>query len=290
MTTGSVQHVIFVHIPKAAGSTLVRILKNQYPPESIFSSHPLRQPLAKLKGFPPEKRSRIRLVTGHMAYGAHEHFVEPSVYVSMIRHPVPRLISHYRFVLRRPSHYLYETATSRKMSLEEYVRSGISTETDNGQVRLLAGHDRDIPYGHCEELLLEKAKRNILEHFAFVGISEDFDRSLIVMSRKLHWADVPVYRRVNVAPSPAGEIPEGTIRAIERCNALDLELYEWVKARVQSEWEAESKQLGRIHRRFLVRNWLYQTTTHHFHQVNRLARRSARRVLKVVGALNASSA
>ncbi len=281
MTVESVQRVIFVHIPKAAGSTLEGILVRRYPPGEIFALHPALpyQSLEELKGLPPQQRSRIRLVTGHMPYGAHEHFAQPSVYVSMIRHPVKRLISHYRFVLRRPAHYLYEAVTSRKMSLREYVQSGISTETDNGQVRLLAGHDRDIPYGDCNEALLEKAKQNILHHFVLVGISEDFDRSLVLMSRKLHWANVPVYRTANVAPPAAVEIPNGTIEAVEQCNPLDLALYDWVKARVQSEWRAESQQLDRIHRRFLVRKWLYQATTQRFRRVNGLARRTVRRML-----------
>ncbi len=276
-STYTAQRVIFLHIPKAAGTTLERILVKQYSREQTFVLQ-ASELLPTLKDFPAQQRSQIRLLSGHMAYGAHECFAEPSVYVSMIRHPVQRLISHYRFVLARPHHYLYGTVASRKIDLEEYVHSGISTETDNGQVRLLAGHARDIPYGHCSELLLEKAKQNILEHFAFVGISEEFDRSLVLMSRKLHWANVPAYRRANVATSPPPKVGEETIRAIERSNALDLELYEWVKARVFSEWEAEAEQLNRVHRRFLVRNRVYQAVTDRFRPVKLLARRAVRRV------------
>lgn len=258
-----VQHVIFVHIPKAAGSTFRRILRARYGRETMlsFDVRSIEQQLCDLRAMPPDARSKIRLVAGNVPYGVHEYFAEPVVYLSMIRNPVDRLISLYKYALRRPNHYLHKRLATENVGLEEFVLSGITTETDNSQVRFLAGHNEDVPYGQCDAAMLEKAKSNVVRHFAVVGVVDEFDRSLILTSRKLGWGSPPVYNRANVGPAPVGHVSASTIRALERSNALDIELFHWVKERLLSEWAGERNRLEWVHRLFRIRNWAYQAAT-----------------------------
>lgn len=104
----------------------------------------------------------------------------------MLRDPIDRVISHYYHVINRPKHYLYKAVTSRNMNLAEYVRSGLSHEANNGQVRQISGveavfFDREpVSPG-----VLDVAKRNLSEHFHGVGLLERYDESLILFKKLL---------------------------------------------------------------------------------------------------------
>lgn len=255
-------HLIFVHIPKAAGSTLKRILRYRHArAEAVFLDVDREEEqLQALRDMAPAARSRVRILGGHHPYGLHEYFSEPSAYITAVRDPVQRVVSLYRYGLSRPGHYLHDALTEG-MSLEELVRSGVTTETDNGQVRFIAGHNKDIPYGACGEAMLQKAKDHIERHFAGVAVAGDFDRSLVLASHRLGWARPPVYNDVNVNSRTAARVSASALQVIAEHNALDIELFAWVKARLQAQWEAEREVLEPAYRRFLLRKRLYQNAT-----------------------------
>ena len=66
--------LIFLHIPKTAGTTLNRIIEWQYSPFEIFTIDPyrIRATPERLKRLPEERRRRLRVVRGHMLYGVHK--------------------------------------------------------------------------------------------------------------------------------------------------------------------------------------------------------------------------
>lgn len=96
--------LIFLHVPKTAGTTLNRIIEWQYNPVSIFTvdPHRIRATAARFKTFPEERRRRLRVVRGHLVFGIHEFLPQGAVYITMLREPVARLLSSYHFILRRP--------------------------------------------------------------------------------------------------------------------------------------------------------------------------------------------
>ena len=222
--------VIFLHIPKAAGTTLHDILERQYAREEIFNIVGPRDVREKALGSLPEsERRRLRLVKGHMHFGVHEYLPNPSTYITVLRHPVERVISHYYYVRRTPRHYLYETVVGDDLSLEQYVFDQVSLELNNGQVRTIYGAKHvDVPYGACTPEMLTAARANLREYFSVVGLAERFDETLLLMQQQLGWRRSPVYVRKNVTKSrrARADVPASVIRRIEADNALDLELYE----------------------------------------------------------------
>jgi hypothetical protein len=139
--------LIFLHIPKAAGTSLHRIIGRQYPQPSIFSidGADVYGSIEEFKGLSESQRARIACLKGHMPFGLHRYLPQPCAYITFLRDPIDRIVSHYYFVLRTPSHYLYEQVTSQRMTLDDYVRSGISGELSNGQTKLLAGDEENPP-------------------------------------------------------------------------------------------------------------------------------------------------
>ena len=116
--------VIFLHIPKVGGTTVNRIIDRQYKPNTIYrvrdddSRHKrIQDCVDEFKLLPSSEKEEIEVVMGHMGFGIHNFLPQPSVYITMLRDPVERVISYYYYVLRTSNHYLYQKVTSEKNEL-----------------------------------------------------------------------------------------------------------------------------------------------------------------------------
>jgi hypothetical protein len=267
--------LLFLHIPKAAGTTLHSVIERQYAPEATFTINGADSP-AGIKEFvnlPPERRERLRLVKGHMPYGLHQYLSVPATYITMLRDPVDRVISHYYFVLETPVHYLHREVTSRRMTLSDFVGSGMSTEVSNDQTRLISGVERvntRLLDGEERRTLragsepvtaeiLEIAKTNLREHFSAVGLFKSFDESLLLFKKVLGWGSV-YYVRLNVTKErPAKrQVPREERALIEKHNELDMELYEYARQRFEEAARAQGEGFESELRGFQRKNRLYE--------------------------------
>jgi hypothetical protein len=232
--------LIFLHIPKAGGTTFHDILERHFKPGEIFDIRVLGQKQTTQKEFidlSAEQKKKINLLKGHMEFGLHEQFGNADVtYVTFLRSPVERIFSLYNYIHRRPKHYLYDKVVGQKMSFEEYAASDLTEEIDNGQVRLISG--TDVALGKVDAGLLEQAKENLRKKFIGFGIVERFDESLILLKNKFGWKDYPVYRRLNVTENAKAEISPAVRAAIEKRNSFDMELYAWASAEFEKELSA----------------------------------------------------
>jgi hypothetical protein len=250
--TGARPLLLFLHIPKTAGSTLRHIIERQYPPDAILIQH---QPTIHqvLQALPQGRVDRLHVVMGHLWFGAHALLPRPATYLTVLRDPIDRIISHYYFVQRDPEHYLHQIVQG--MSLEEYVTSGCSTEIYNDQTRLLVG--APIETGQPSAEILAVAKQNLDRHFAVVGLTEEFDRSLILMKRCFGWRS-PFYIKRNVTRHPTkAKISPATLQVIEQHNQLDQALYRYAQARFREQVETQGPSFEQEVRRFKTLNASY---------------------------------
>jgi hypothetical protein len=168
-----------------------------------------------------------------MTVGIH-HF-EPSVrYVTCLRSPVSRIVSHYHHAKNTPDHYLHTPIHERDMTLADYVRSGLSRELSNGMTRLLG----EVPYEieTVGEDALVRAKETIARRFDAVLLTEQFDAGLLLLAEKLQMA-TPYYVRRKVGRENRDRVAlsDEDRSVVEEENQLDLQLYEWVRERFESE-------------------------------------------------------
>jgi len=231
--------LIFLHISKAAGSTLHNILEKQYEDTGHFftAGGPENKDRERILQLSSKEKERLGVVRGHVNYGVHELLTKPSVYITMLRDPIDRIISLYYYLKRDQNHYLHRRCISENWTLEDYILK--TTENDNGQTRALAGAldvysfyngERPfIPFGECTDELREKAIKN-LRQFLVVGLAERFDETLILLKRMLGWEFPPLFVKQNITHNrpQKDDIPETTIRLIEKYNTLDIELYRFV--------------------------------------------------------------
>jgi hypothetical protein len=256
--------LIFLHIPKTAGTTFQAILKKQYGLANayLFGQEP-RVSIEAFKQLSAERRAQLRLVSGHMSFGLHSFLAQPSAYITFLRDPASRVVSTYHYIRRTPHHTHFRAVTSPDMDLEQFARSSISKiGTDNGQVRMLAGVEdvgAAIPFGECTEALLTQAQANIQRHFPVVGVTELFDESLMLMRRRFGWR-LPLYRRQNVTErNTAGPVmSQQTLQTIQARNSLDMALYTAGRKQLQAEIGGQGPAFLVELRLFRWLNALYQ--------------------------------
>jgi len=223
--------VIFLHVPKAAGATLNVILRRHFAEDETYriDGRNVAESIAKFKRLPRAEREKIRLLAGHQGYGLHAYLGTPSTYVTLLRDPVDRAVSHYYYARSAPGHYLHDEIVSKGIGLEDYPK--LAAEVRNGQTRMLAGSD-GAESDECGRKELDLAKRRLTESFSAFGICGEFDRSLVLLKRRLGLRR-PYYHRINVTPGRPrrADVPRSAAGAIARSNEFDMELYRFALAR-----------------------------------------------------------
>lgn len=221
--------LIFLHIPKTGGMTLSAIVARQFPHAAVYQINgPLGTSREALYSLSEEQRRQIQCLSGHVPFGLHVCLPHPAIYVTLLRNPVERILSIYYYARRRPEWGLHKQILDNQWSLYDFVVSEVAMEFHNQQTRMLSGADEPDNTPDA----LEKAKKNLAEHFALAGLTERFDESVLLCRKLFGWRNVFYYKKnVNRHRPQRGEIPRTTIAMIEEKNALDLALYGIVRQR-----------------------------------------------------------
>ncbi len=222
--------LLFLHIPKCAGTTLTEeILVKRYPSKAIIVFYELGTTalIDRLKAMSKREQRMVKCIAGHFAYGIHKFYqARPCSYITVLREPIDRVVSHYFYVLRRTDHYLHKEVTEKGISLKQYVESGLSTELDNGQTRILAGIGQGAPFGKSSEAMLEKAREH-LNHCEVVGITEEFEGFLELLGHKMGWKISGIAdKNVTKDRVKLHNLDEDTLNVIKHYNRFDQELYQ----------------------------------------------------------------
>ena len=187
---------------------------------------------------PSTELAKVGLVIGHMPYGAHRRLPNPCRYLTVLRHPVDRVVSHYYFILRHQNNYLHEKVAKGGMSLEDFVGSGITWELDNLQTRLL-GEGMHLELGQVDQDTLSQALTN-LESLDMVGLVEEPYKTLVLLKKTLDWRSVPRVADVNVTKGrpKVSQVSSRARDIISHLNRHDLALYESARQLMESRFGA----------------------------------------------------
>jgi len=241
--------VIFLHIPKAAGSTLNRLIEWEYPLREIYSVDPVfyRWSWAHLQRLSKRRLKKIRMFKGHMLFGLHAILPQPATYITVLRDPVDRVISSFYFMRNYKLHPLYWKLRSGNWSLEDFVTR---SPRHNVQCKILAG----IEYsGPCTAEICERAKENLFHYFRVVGLAERFEDSLALMSLSFGWR-LQQYASFNLTRTRPRktDIARSTLDAIAEKNSFDLSLYECAASLFQTAVKTHAAKVSEITRELEV--------------------------------------
>lgn len=216
--------VVFMHIPKTAGTSLrVFLVKAEYP-SAMMELYP---------PFTPQQQADItaampsmQVAYGHVYFGVHSQFNFDACYVTFLRDPVERVISYYN---HNAYHHgsLHHDAIQKGATLLDILRQESDPQTNNLMVRQISG--LDPVHMIAEEHYLQRAIANIKNDFVFVGLVERMHDSVQRLAEKLGWTDVAEFPVDNVTPRRAvTDIDENTRSVVEQYNSLDRLLYDRV--------------------------------------------------------------
>jgi hypothetical protein len=241
--------LIFVHQPKTGGTTLKNIVKRQFRPAEVYEFNDVgpeqvQESVDRLRALPDDQKQRIRCVMGHMAIGIHRFLPREPVYLTMLRNPVERAISHFYHIHGSSQNWGYDELVEKNAGLDDYVRWYDDYGFSNLQTRCLVEPELEMwdrivgPHPKLEASALEVAKKNLATRFAASGIQERFDESLVVMKKALGWGSI-FYGRANVTRGRKrqSEISRKTIDRIEELNALDMELWKYADTLLDEQIE-----------------------------------------------------
>ncbi len=218
---------IHLHIPKTGGTTLRDIIQRQYRAEKILMIPKLEESENILKEVSTSQINQLKLIQGHLKYGIHNHFHRRAKYFAIIRDPINRVLSTYYYVLSQKNNPQNLSTSNNQMTIYDFVQSGVNPFLINGQTKLISGKTGNIdnPIIESEELF-SLAKENIENDFLFLGITEMFDETILILKNMLGW-HMPYYSIANrTKKKPNYDAVNPTIISfIKEHNQLDIKLY-----------------------------------------------------------------
>ena len=222
--------LVFVHIPKAAGTSLKALITKIYQGRPIVLFSPGDGLLDQFKALPPQRRAQCAVLGGHAPFGLQSVFDEtpasPAV-ITVLREPVARVVSLYRYIFREPAHPKHAMFSADRPTIQDVYAESTFAPFDNHQTRFLAGKFAHAkPFGSLTPEDLAAAKTNLELGCRAFGIQSRMAESLTLFQRDLNWpkAKLPAF---NTSPkiSEAPAITDADRKAIAANNSLDLDLY-----------------------------------------------------------------
>ena len=244
-TAAAEEAVIFLHVPKTAGTTLNRLIEWEYPLFEIYSIDPVffRWSASHLRRLPRRRLRKTRMFKGHMLFGLHEILPQPATYITVLRDPIDRVMSAFYFMRSYMLHPLYWKFRREQWTIEDFVRR---LPRENVQCKILAGAEYEKP---CTAEICETAKENLVRYFSVVGLSERFEESLALMKLRFGWK-FQRYSSFNVTrtrPKKA-DLPRSTLDLIEEKNSFDMSLYDCAAKLFQTAVNTHAAEVSQITR------------------------------------------
>ena len=270
--------LLFLHIPKSAGTSLATGIQNAIHPNSsiiggldgILFGH-----FTAFSEFSSIEASRVYvgqnhlpaqadLVTGHFSYSHLTKVYPRGQVITILREPTSRLLSHWLFWRSHNRDELAGVGSWADIVLRAYDPLGkflndrdIYCQTDNLSVRMLLSPHPLIPVQdpidpHNDTQLLMDAQKT-LKRFAFVDVLENSD-----MAKNLQdWLGVPFQlphsnatRQINIRTSLCGELDSETLSLLETRTRLDRVLWHEIVRRQQPGINSHSLERNAIMRSF----------------------------------------
>ena len=257
----------FLHIPKTAGTSFVAILNRHFSSDEI-SPYSLLDRVAELidKG-EKEELNKYPLIQGHLGYSVIKYLGEAPQIITMLRDPIERTISLFNHIKREESHWMHKDI-SPEATIEEFLSYpparnlvcnfqicniamdfDLSKEFKNKNGDILGKNQGSLLAEAVDiedkqdEKLLDIAKDR-LEKFTFVGITEEFEKSIKLLEKIMGWEVAGNIPTENVSPKTSmskENLSKETLEDIRSLTKLDQEIYEFAKDIFEKRFEKEFK-------------------------------------------------
>lgn len=234
----------FLHIPRTGGSSFESMLRGRFPEGFAVRS------LQEYYAF-PELVRETRIVAGHIPHFLFAQETLPRTIFTIVRSPIARVTSNYRYIYTAPAHYGHELVTRYRLSLAECLEHpALRFDMSNLQTRMLgwrppsasrpAATEPQDPWGRfhedCADYFNSRVDEpcyaralDVLRNHASFGFFEELETTIGGFYEILGVRYQPPLLHINQSSEAAHPIGERDLEAITRCNGFDLCLYEGAK-------------------------------------------------------------
>jgi hypothetical protein len=236
--------LVFVHVPKTAGTSLRAELAELLPPDvnieidyvdaSRNYHDKLDEAVAKFLEY--IRQHSVRFASGHIM-ARHVLQIRSEIpdarFVTFLRDPVARVISDYRHQ-RSPRHAQHQEFRARVPDLDTYLQL-------RGERNKMAQHlvSTGVLYAGDPEECVDYVMRT----YTFVGVQEMYDLCFRTLTTLVGTPAWPRLREnVNTEVSAERKIEPELEERIRRANALDCAIYDYFAPRLQAV-SAELKEV-----------------------------------------------
>ncbi|RPH61807.1 MAG: hypothetical protein EHM81_03500 [Chloroflexi bacterium] len=217
------EQLYFMHIPKCAGMSLIAVLDQYFTIDEIC---PLHDTFKNFQAYTPEQMAAFRFIRGHFPYKLIDLLPGRPRTLTILRHPVKRVISaiaQHRRLEEQGVPFFKESVLN--LSTEEFMKHPtFGKAVSNVSVKYL----NDVVGPAKDPISLSRAKER-LESFDVIGLVEQFDDSLNLLSHTFGFEPIAEAKEVNVDPkrSSKSEIHQYVLDLIVEMNKEEIELYEF---------------------------------------------------------------
>lgn len=220
----------FLHIPKSAGSSFdeglfalyigAYLLRRRF----IFTGN-IERDRQRYLSLSPAKRGNIALYLGHAPRTTGILEVDQLPTITLLRDPVERVKSFCQHVSEGKSSAMGLGRTGPDMDLDDFLASG-RIQLSNFQTRILLGENSYQLPQLDEGALVDSALQVLQDGLASFGLTEEFNRSMLLFQHTLGWKNAPPYRIRNTRnPRSLLRFEQRHVDKITELNKVDLRVY-----------------------------------------------------------------
>ena len=236
--------LVFLHIPKAAGTSLRSVIRRNYPPHMVLAVESYEDSSGAA-----EYLQRGGAVTGHLSLHTYRALNIDADAITVLRDPIERLISLYFYARRRGPQHRFAAHVG---SFEAFAACGFE-DVHNGMTRQLSG-TATAPDADA----LARAKHNLAHELVAFGTHDHFDESLLLFQQRFGWRTIYCARENAAKRRPAmGELDRNALRLVERNNELDAELWEFAQKELSARLAVQPGSFHDQLRAYRRRNRVY---------------------------------
>jgi len=239
-----VKRILFIHIPKAGGTTLNSIISENVPSQERYATRYMWKGNPDFNNLSHTEKRKIYFLHGHMPFGFHSQLgTEEFTYITVVREPIERVLSAHNNILKDTTHFLHKEFVENRLTIPEIHEKKIWSALDNCQVRMLS-NSIQAPYGTIARENFEEAIRNIDQYFSLTGYQEKLDEFVVLLCGMMNWP-APVYRKRHQSLNriTASDSDRNTIEVIREMNEWDIKLFNEVKRRFDVKIAEEGDRL-----------------------------------------------